>query len=568
LGGFELCDTTTIIVLTPPPSDTIITSAGETCLDAATFELPEVNRVEICGTDPDLNISTGMTSCVTISPVNSNYGGVDTVCIILCDTIAGFELCDTTIIIVVSAPPRDTILTQPGVTCLDAGTFELPEVNRVEVCGDDLDLSFTTGLDSCMTINSENPDYGGVDTLCVIFCDTIAGIELCDTTLIIVVTPPKADTIFVSPGQTCLDATTYELPAVERLEICGTDPDIEITTELSSCIVLQPVRSNYGGVDTVCIILCDTIWGVEFCDTTTIIIKTLPPVDTIIITPGDTCLDAATYELPEVERVEVCGMDPDLLFNTGMDSCFSVTPAGSNYSGVDTLCIILCDTIAGVELCDTTIIIVMSSGDPPMDLTKIYVDSSAGGLNNGSAWTDAFNDLTAAFAIANAGDTICIAKGTYYPNSLQGFVLIDSLNLEGGYPGGGGIRDIVGNETVLCGDLGIIGDTSDNAYHVLKVEFSVTSCDLSGVTIRDGNAGGASPNDQKGGGIYCAGQLTMSGCRITMNHSTTGGPIYLLNSSDVIISETIFTQNTSGDNTRFEMEAGSRLKLNENVEID
>jgi hypothetical protein len=91
----------------------------------------------------------------------------------------------------------------------------------------------------------------------------------------------------------------------------------------------------------------------------------------------------------------------------------------------------------------------------------VYVDSSAtGGLNQGSSWANAFTSLADALNYAHACatiDTIKVAKGTYLPtykpfnNGIEivssdprevTFHLRSNLALQGGFPNGGGTRNL------------------------------------------------------------------------------------------------------------------------------
>lgn len=50
-------------------------------------------------------------------------------------------------------------------------------------------------------------------------------------------------------------------------------------------------------------------------------------------------------------------------------------------------------------------------------MANIYVNLNATGANNGSSWSDAYNDLQVALANATSGDNIWVAKGTYTPTT-------------------------------------------------------------------------------------------------------------------------------------------------------
>ena len=74
------------------------------------------------------------------------------------------------------------------------------------------------------------------------------------------------------------------------------------------------------------------------------------------------------------------------------------------------------------------------------------------------------------------------------------------MEIYGGYPTGGGTTpDPVTNQTILSGDIIIPGNSTDNSYHVVTIDASITNAVLDGFTIQDGNAGLASGTDDRGG---------------------------------------------------------------------
>jgi predicted outer membrane repeat protein len=147
------------------------------------------------------------------------------------------------------------------------------------------------------------------------------------------------------------------------------------------------------------------------------------------------------------------------------------------------------------------------------ELETIYVDAATIGLDDGSSWANAYNDLQDALT---AADAICIdveiwvAAGTYTPTTSGGlrtasFELHDNVALYGGFSGFETQReqrntDPVTNNTILSGDLDG-GGTSGNSYHVVTATDVDASAILDGFTIRDGYANGSNPND-RGAGLY------------------------------------------------------------------
>ena len=208
-----------------------------------------------------------------------------------------------------------------------------------------------------------------------------------------------------------------------------------------------------------------------------------------------------------------------------------------------------------------------------MAQTTYYVNVANPSPGDGKSWSGAFTDLQAALDVATiSGDQIFVAKGTYKPSKVYapGVTLPDSryntfkLNsgvaIYGGYSVdelGNGTRNIVGNETILSGDLGNENDNTDNAYNVVMVANGTTNVVLDGFTITGGNANGTA-NRSSGG-----------------NHPAYyGGGILLRNSYGVFKNLKIIKNNAkTTDNTAtygagfFIAATGSNLIELDNIEF-
>ncbi|MCC7291925.1 MAG: hypothetical protein IT449_07685 [Phycisphaerales bacterium] len=170
----------------------------------------------------------------------------------------------------------------------------------------------------------------------------------------------------------------------------------------------------------------------------------------------------------------------------------------------------------------------------------LHVDPRSPQDGPGQTWDTAFHFPTDALAAAAVGDEIRIARGTYRPdqsravpggsNSRSATLLIAvELTLAGGYAGFGEVhpdaRDFNRFETTLSGDIGVLGNAGDNAYHVITAEPAAASYVLDGVTIRHGNANGPFPHDA-GGGLYTRSPSSLArSCTFEANAAASGGAI-------------------------------------------
>lgn len=184
-------------------------------------------------------------------------------------------------------------------------------------------------------------------------------------------------------------------------------------------------------------------------------------------------------------------------------------------------------------------------------LSVLFVDDDAARGGDGLSWASAYNDLQSALghsAIVNSDhvsendvDQIWIAEGVYKPSvelepgdaRSASFALVDGVTLYGGFKGWETSlvrRSWAAYPTILSGDIGIAGDSSDNAYTVVYCGFGVEAS-VNGVTITRGNATAGSssalhPEREKGGGIFNAGSLNLTNTTIIANIAGDGGGIY------------------------------------------
>ena len=236
----------------------------------------------------------------------------------------------------------------------------------------------------------------------------------------------------------------------------------------------------------------------------------------------------------------------------------------------------------------------------------IYVDDDATGSNDGSSWSDAFNDLQDAIDFALPGDEIRVAQGIYKPappgapptpyppvppeppippspppppppppnssNSQRAevifadreatFMLKNGVAIKGSYAGADepdpNARNIELYETILSGDLnGNDADENDplyllvdpcraeNSYHVVTGSGTDESAVLDGFTITAGNANGSwSDRTNIGGGMFnVSGSPTITNCTFTKNLARDGGGMCNYDYSNPMLTNCTFRAN-------------------------
>lgn len=184
----------------------------------------------------------------------------------------------------------------------------------------------------------------------------------------------------------------------------------------------------------------------------------------------------------------------------------------------------------------------------------IYVQANARGANTGTSWSNAFVNLQQALDRALPGDSIWVAAGRYTPTTgtdrSASFQMKENVAVYGGFQGNERAleqRNWTVYTTTLSGDIGTVGDASDNSYHVLSsTEVGATAL-LDGFTVTGGHAEGR--NDLGlGGGMYNhMSQPTVRNVTFDRNTAQAGGAMFNMYSHPILTNVT-FSNNVAQDN--------------------
>ncbi|MHC4474197.1 MAG: right-handed parallel beta-helix repeat-containing protein [Planctomycetota bacterium] len=184
----------------------------------------------------------------------------------------------------------------------------------------------------------------------------------------------------------------------------------------------------------------------------------------------------------------------------------------------------------------------------------IYVDVDANGNDDGTSWTDAYDDLQDGLGDANSADEIWVAEGTYKPTDgnsrTVSFELVSGVGVYGGFDAtetSRDDRDWVNNVTTLSGD---IDDNnvldSNNSYHVVDSNGCDANTALDGFTITMGYANGTGAHDDDGGGMRnrSSSSPTVANCIFSENLAYHGGGMHNRESSTTVTNCT-FSENSA-----------------------
>ena len=401
IAGIEYCDTTLIISVVPPLTDEIVLVTVPNSVHNICLTLNELNLGftydtayfchNVSTTETVEEFLLGSDSCISVATAANPTNFLEKICLVTCHDVMADTVWDTTYIIIAMPPPVNTIKTivRAGVTdtlCIDSVLQLGGGYESASICEDaanlNEDIIANNNGDSCLRIHPVNGFYG-VDTTCLAYCYDFDGTILCDTTYVITIVPPETDTT-VTPiaysGQTeiCLNTELEWGSGFANNTFCQTSPNL--TTNFTNgglCLQVEPAP-GYVGVDTLCVYHCYDSIGMTMCDTTVLIIAVSPLNESkhiIIPYEGMTtvCVDTLLQWGSNADAVNICkdavGLTETIVTQSS-SQCLQISGA-SQFAGIDTTCIAHCYDTAGIQICDTTTIIVAVT--PPNDAATFAV---------------------------------------------------------------------------------------------------------------------------------------------------------------------------------------------------
>ena len=314
--------------------------------------IAQIGVTSILTTNEQLSINgsqlffdTGLTTKVTIS------------------TIAPAPICVDSFFVAVACIQPETIVIDslfPGVTdtiCINFSELLLPFTSITNECPDASDGNVQFNLvngNSCVEFTTLTP---GIDSACIVVCD-VRG--LCDTTTFIIdVQDPNPSRVFetnltIVEGQSdvfCLDTT--RIANVENFfTICDPAEDFVDFTLDSASLCLNYTGLVSGGVDTFCLVICDSMM---LCDTNFVFVRTLrdgPGLvnDTLFTNQQSTICNFSLDNLdsPVVNITNFCADVPTAV-DFGLDTFNFCLDIDALAPGQDTACLQFTDMNGNID---------------------------------------------------------------------------------------------------------------------------------------------------------------------------------------------------------------------------
>jgi hypothetical protein len=375
-----------------------------------------------------------------------------------------------------------------------------------------------------------------------------------------------ANQLRVEQGYSSLDGASEALPALYSLSLTTYNDVTSGSNGGYSAAAGYDMVTGLGSPQADALIPALALWGIDSApQVSTLSAADVTQIGATSYTFTVTYADDVGIDISSLDNNDIRVTGPDgydelatlVSVSSSTDgsprvATYSITPPGgvwdSGDSGTYTI------AIEADQVTDTegTAVPAATLGSFNASIGILLVDERAAGLNTGTSWANAYTDLQDALDAASAGDQIWVAAGTYTPTSgtdrSVSFVLASGVAIYGGFAGNEtslAQRDAAANVTTLSGDIGAMGYTSDNSYHVVYAS-GVTDAVLDGVTITAGNASGSTGNAGQGGGVLClaASTLSLSNCTITANSARYAGAGMSVDSSTPVLLDCTFSSNS------------------------
>ena len=200
---------------------------------------------------------------------------------------------------------------------------------------------------------------------------------------------------------------------------------------------------------------------------------------------------------------------------------------------------------------------------------RYYVDINSTSLNpDGSSWSSAFSTIEDALNVFNndgsSSNELWISGGHYYASSNKSrdscYSFKSRIQMLGGFIGTENNiddREYPLSDTIIDGDIGIIGDVKDNCYHIIQLNDSSRGSYFNGIIFENGyavydNADGS--NYEAFGGVLTTHindnmRIVFDNCTFRNNTAYQGGVLHINKGSSVEFNYCIFQNNKALKNT-------------------
>jgi gliding motility-associated-like protein len=378
-GQLPTIDTITISTLVNTPSEAI-------CVNGDELPTGFINSLGFCDlpSNGGAPLVVGTDSCVTYIP-NTDFVGLDTFCILVCDN-SNPPICDSTFVFVKVEAPSDTVLIDlpnqnPIDTCLTE-FIQILSISTADICDVNTGEIEANLNNDCITLDPADGFIGETE-ICVVHCDD-SNPSICDTTILIITVADPCSGVDIipideitiesndNPTEICVPISLADAELLE-FEING-NPYSEV---LTSCTPEAPFTDGtvilVSGPGTYELLAADTAGCIDILTIT---------VDSAVIIDCDPIFtsDSLTIESPD-GNADFCMPIPfdeidnytisiggGLVMNSG--ACDNGLGTQISFDAFGNYEIIVTDTS---DCSDTIVVDIVQEMLPPTDIDTIFV---------------------------------------------------------------------------------------------------------------------------------------------------------------------------------------------------